>query len=630
MTTSRTISKVLAGAEDLLLGAGTAMQNRNGNVVPIKKLNLPFIFATIADIEAADTAKHARAILNTLGEAKEYYYDSASTATVDGVDVLLPDSGIGRWLSVINFGTLASTSGTTKVGHVYDEAPEYLKTLSDITNGDTVSIARWIGDQSVINAIKARTSAVNLATYINTAVNDLNTEGGGSLRLFAGKYVCESQITVKGKVALRGDSIGATLLDIKGNFDLFSDAGSSQSDFSLSDMTVQRTSGTGYFGKLTTHDRLLFNRILTIGTGYWELNGCFMPELTRVFCTSGASIILWSSNHLTGGTWGEGAVLNHCLVDAAAQGFNLIHQRNAVLNNCIGRNSSGTYGCGFVIEYENDDVTLNSCWAYGNVRDGYYVEGNVANGCRNIKFNDATAYSNGEAGLNFDANFKHCKVTGGTFRNNLTTFAPGTGHGIILAGSSDVVISGAAIHNNAAHGIADLSNPYKRVYTNNDIKDNGGYGIYLAATPAAMTISGNQSVGNTSGKINTWALSYGIYDDAAWQTYSATFYKSDGSTAVTTTGGFTKAIRFGNTVKIMGAFTVTSGTLNGLTYITLPINVNRGGSGAGIETLIMRGNTYGDVSGAKQVDNRYFTDKMAFPGLSSTDTQVQFEFEYEI
>lgn len=114
--TARKITKVLAAKQDLLLGAGVISQLRGTESVDVDKINLPFVFTTIAGIKQADPAMHQLVQYSANGSSIEYYYSSTSTATADDIDVLLPISGVGRWLRSANFVDLADNDGSKLVG----------------------------------------------------------------------------------------------------------------------------------------------------------------------------------------------------------------------------------------------------------------------------------------------------------------------------------------------------------------------------------------------------------------------------------------------------------------------------------------------------------------------------------
>lgn len=99
MTETGTVSKVLISQQDLALGLGSVSQTRNGRAVDVDKLGLAFIFSSVAAIKAADPVKFPIAKLYT-DSIVEYYYAIASEEVADDDNVLMPVSGVGRWLKM--------------------------------------------------------------------------------------------------------------------------------------------------------------------------------------------------------------------------------------------------------------------------------------------------------------------------------------------------------------------------------------------------------------------------------------------------------------------------------------------------------------------------------------------------
>lgn len=141
MTDIGTITKVLVTIQDLALGAGTVEQTRSGQTYTLNKLALPFAFSTIAEIKLLDYTKFP--FVRLLGpNITEYYYDANASQTADDDFVLLPSSGIGRWLktSVNISANIKTWSDPTYVINAYD-AQLYLRftaeceiTVLEVTN----------------------------------------------------------------------------------------------------------------------------------------------------------------------------------------------------------------------------------------------------------------------------------------------------------------------------------------------------------------------------------------------------------------------------------------------------------------------------------------------------------------
>ena len=97
---------------------------------------------------------------------------------------------------------LAASTGSSLVGTKNDEAPSYLKTVSDILNGNEVCIDRFLPSNKIA-AIRARTSDYDCATDVKNALLDFSN-GGGIYAKF-GKYYFSKDIVLLSGVTLRGD-----------------------------------------------------------------------------------------------------------------------------------------------------------------------------------------------------------------------------------------------------------------------------------------------------------------------------------------------------------------------------------------------------------------------------------------
>lgn len=92
------VKKVKAGLEDFSLGTGTEIQTRGDKSVAVTKVNAEWIYENVEQIKSADTTLIKFVQLLTTNTRKLFYYDAGSTLTPNDEDVLLPNSGTGRWL----------------------------------------------------------------------------------------------------------------------------------------------------------------------------------------------------------------------------------------------------------------------------------------------------------------------------------------------------------------------------------------------------------------------------------------------------------------------------------------------------------------------------------------------------
>lgn len=79
---------------------------------------------------------------------------------------------------------LAASGGSELMGHSYPEAPAYLKTVSDILNGEEVSLNRFLSDVQI-----ADVQAGTLLRDVTAAIIDAHGSGVAHLRYQPGKYL---------------------------------------------------------------------------------------------------------------------------------------------------------------------------------------------------------------------------------------------------------------------------------------------------------------------------------------------------------------------------------------------------------------------------------------------------------
>ena len=461
---------------------------------------------------------------------------------------------------------------------------------------------------------------------------------GGAVYIPAGTYSVTG-LTLDDNLVMYGDGPDTIILG-DGNISIIT--ASSKSYFTVRDMTVKRING--FLGDplnqtvvLTSCTRFLIDSVIFDGAnstygGYLILAGAFNSTVNNCRFINLAGLGITSSDVTATGTWSANCVISNCVKEGgSSQGINLYYVRNTTLDNCVSYGSTSTYGCGFVIEYQCENIVLNNCVAYDNRRDGFYIEGNVAYGVRNVTLTNCTSYANGEAGLNLDANFINISVVGGTYRDNLSTFAVGTGHGIMAASNIGLTVTGALITGNTGNGIIWAGTPYQGTFSGNLIRANGGYGIYLDGTPVIINIGTNIIVQNTSGTVFGWVDTAGTYADAEWASYTPIFYKNDGATTVSPLTQSFKFHRIGSICHVTGYFSCNSGDLDGSTYFTVPFIIGWTGGGTGPDALSGRGSAtaFGAADQTFVLSSVYFNTRLQAK-TTATDTSVRVQATFEI
>lgn len=154
--TTRTVTKVLAAQEDLLLGQGETTQTRQGELVTVKRMDLPWVFQTIAQISALDTSKYNHCIYDNGTVQRLYRYDATSTETADDVSYIDPDTGVGQWVLVRPQDILVSDNGESlALDQAIARRPVYFTSLESLRlssySGDSCTVVRAVPGGPVVN-----------------------------------------------------------------------------------------------------------------------------------------------------------------------------------------------------------------------------------------------------------------------------------------------------------------------------------------------------------------------------------------------------------------------------------------------------------------------------------------------
>ena len=387
--TLRTINRNLIVHNDLNIGYGTEVQNRGDQgATTEQKIELDFIFRSIAEIKALDEDKYTRVSLHAAGPVIGYYFDPTSGAIPDDDLVLLPDSGValGRWLKA---GSLPVTYGAVSLmvlaspeegqmlvtdgyyepgddGHgtylvepsswgTPDEYSDFtlangnIAVLMNSTSTHNVRQYGTVGD-GVANDTLAIQAAIDKISTVSLAASDL--QGGGEVFIPEGIYLISTTLQVSNPgITIRGVSSQATRINSDG--------------IMSTDMIVF---GTG--SPTCTKNRLL--SISLDGGGATVRHGVCLDTVTDC-------LIHDVSVYNTGG-------------------------------NCIKVDASTA-------------VTIDQCKLVGSQGDCVYIS-TASTGC--MLLNNRISDSNNGAGVNVTGNNTGLSIKGNTIANNgLSIDAPG-------------------------------------------------------------------------------------------------------------------------------------------------------------------------------------------------------------
>lgn len=344
---------------------------------------------------------------------------------------------------------------------------------------------------------------------------------------------------------------------------------------------------------------------------------------------NGANLNLTSEGALSTNLWSTNCVVDNCYMSPAAQqGFNFYYVKNLIVDSCIAHGRTSTYGCGFVIEYQAQNVTFTNCIAYDNTRSGFYYEPNISGGLVNVTLNNCTSYGNGETGL-YAQNVEFLSVNGGAFHSTLSTFGGDYG-GIAIHNGSEFVLSDAQVFSNQGFGLF-LDGGQNYTVTSNFFENNNGPAIKIGLSPATINV---QIIGNAfRNNVNTvtgWIENTsGNWIDGPWASYTPTVYSNDGVTTISVTNSAFKYKKIGSVCHIEGYFEVTGSAANSTIFFTTPFTGDWS-NGTSAAALIMRGTANGNSSGIKQIDGRNYNSRLAIVGMGASDTQIKFTAAYDI
>jgi len=478
----------------------------------------------------------------------------------------------------------------------------------------------------------------NDASAIQLAFNT-----GSSIYFPQGTYYVGSTIlTLPQNVVVYGDGASSIVLGNGANpvMVLTGTSGTHKSNLVLRDLTIKRTNGvytsSRQLVEFTYADDCFIQNIIfdgDIATSAYpgSFIGYSVNRLTIDSCNfvNGASCQLTSYGVLSANPWSDECVIRNCYrAPAATQGFNFYYVKNLIVDGCTAAGSTSTYGCGFIIEYEALNITFTNCISFGHTRSGFYYEPSVAYGISNVSLSNCTAYSNGETGL-YAQNIYRINVTGGAYHSTLSTFGGDYG-GIAIHNGQDLAITGAQIFSNQGFGIF-LDGGQSYSISGNFFNNNNGPAIKIGNSPATVGVQlvGNTFLSNIS-TVSGWVEnSTGQWINGPWVSYTPTVYSNDGTTTVAITNSSIKYKLIGSVCHVEGYFEVTGSAANSTMYFTTPFTGDWIG-GTTASALIMRGTAFGNSSGIKPIDGRYYNGRLSIVGMAVGDTQIKFTAAYDV
>lgn len=132
---------------------------------------------------------------------------------------------------------------------------------------ESVSVLDYI-PESLHPAIQARTSTTNVSSYIQAGIDYLDSIGGGTLTVPAGRYYCTAALTLKKNIVVQGEGMLASTFyftSTNGFVSSWTINTSNAVHISLCDIGIQAASTSN------------------TGIGFWETGGSFVTVLRCLF-----------------------------------------------------------------------------------------------------------------------------------------------------------------------------------------------------------------------------------------------------------------------------------------------------------------------------------------------------------
>jgi hypothetical protein len=335
-------------------------------------------------------------------------------------------------------------------------------------------------------------------------LDEVEAAGGGTVFLQNGTYILTADIFVPAGVALRGVSRDGVIIDCNGSFGVYPSGGNAY----LTGTVTISNGATTVVGSGTTWTSAMVGRSIYLGGVWYEI-------ATRTDNTHIELADAYAGTNLSGESYAIADVNNQgtlgqlTITNATGAGLTVRYAIEPTLDDLF------VFHCGTGIDYDFVQFPrlylssqLNDVNANLNYVSGFKIdfcefsnsnsgEGIVFTKCRDATLFD-TAMSNNTGN---GASLTNC--SGITFLSYEAAGNGGKGIELVSGNSGIKFPGGGDVFDNASDGIKLTGTSDDTIITNNNIHDNGGYGVNIAAASCDnTTVALNPMSNNTSGNLN--------------------------------------------------------------------------------------------------------------------------------
>lgn len=330
------------------------------------------------------------------------------------------------------------------------------------------------------------------STTIQTAINYVNSNGGGKVFIEKGVYTISTYLTMYSNIEICGEGVLTKLQP-------------SYTTTGVGVINMAGTSDTSYLSNIHIHDLYIGNSTTKVGT--YGIFGQYVGKET--VDTSDSTYSATSVGNTIDVQYG--ITINNCFIqNPNANGIHLLYAKNVnIYNNTITNTANVGINCSYCtgLNINNNIVQFNSTHGIAidnssnNIVSNNTIQNNTTYGiylnntCVNTNIINNYVHNNSSIGIYLTSS-PRCLVSNNSIQNN-------SGTGIQIYSSQYVNVTKNMVQNNNTDGIK-IQNSSNSCIQSNTIQFNSQEGVYFTSSSSYCTLNAN---------VLTYNSTYDIYID---------------------------------------------------------------------------------------------------------------------